>query len=103
MVVKFKRTYEPKRAGGVNLRESVWERVELTAMVENISLSQVMDTVLGEHLMAAADLRNLLPNEEKLEVGAAVFAPDDQGEPVTNEPHPKSDPAKPVGGAADVA
>lgn len=102
MAVKFKRYYEPKRAGGVNLRESVWERVELTAMVENISLSQVMDTILGEHLLAADDLRNLLPDSEKI-VGGIGFAPDPQGEPVTDDQSSDPHPTKPDGGAADVA
>lgn len=100
MVVKHRRKYEPRKAGGANLRESVWERVELMAQVENMSLSQVMDTILDEHLLSADELRNLLPQSEDSGIGLS-FAPLVQGEDVPNEPN--SNATKPDGGTDDAS
>lgn len=48
-------TFEPKKAIGIGLRPSLWERIDRFAAEQRKSRNQVIEEVLSLHIPAASD------------------------------------------------
>lgn len=48
-------TFEPKKAIGVGLRPSLWERIDAYAAAQRKSRNQVIEDVLSAHIPCVAD------------------------------------------------
>ena len=58
-------TFEPKKAIGIGLRPSLWQRIDAFADAQGKSRNQVIEEILNLHIPAARDLRKTHENVRK--------------------------------------
>lgn len=70
-------TFEPKKAIGVGLRPSLWNRIDRYAETQGKSRAQVIEEVLAAHIPVVRDLRE---TEVESTNGEARFEDDGDGD-----------------------
>ena len=51
-------TFEPKKAIGIGLRPSLWDRIDRYAEFTGLSRNSIIEAVLTAHIPVVADFRN---------------------------------------------